>query len=162
MQHIWAPWRGEYIQIKKASHNKEPVCFLCASKDEKVSEKTLILYKSKHSYVIMNRYPYNNGHLMVSPFIHKSNLFELTDEIMSDLFKTLAYATKIVKEIFECESMNIGINIGKAAGAGEEHLHIHIVPRFYGDTNFMPVFSETKVLSEHLVTTYNKLKEHFK
>ena len=157
-KNIWAPWRMEYILSKK---DKE--CIFCISKEERLDKEKLILYRSSLSFVIMNLYPYNNGHLMVAPYKHVSKIEELDEDTGRDMFRLVQESTKILKKCMKPEGLNIGVNLGKTAGAGvEDHLHIHIVPRWNGDTNFMPVIGDVRVMPEYLEDTYNKLYPHFK
>jgi ATP adenylyltransferase len=153
MKTLWAPWRMEYILGKK-----EPECIFCSYPKKNKDRESLILYRSSHSFVMMNKYPYNNGHIMVVPYIHTSTIDNLTDEVLSDFMKVTQYSLKCLKETFRPEGFNIGINIGAVAGAGmEEHVHLHMVPRWAGDTSFMSVFGEIKVIPEYIMETYDKL-----
>lgn len=154
---LWAPWRMEYIK----HGNKSSGCFLCDYiKDKKGKEP--IIATSRHSYVVLNIFPYNPGHLMIVPKQHKGNLEELKADEFHDLSDLTRRSVEIIKKALKPEGINIGLNLGKAAGAGViDHLHYHVVPRWVGDTNFMPIFSETKVISEHLSTTYKSLREAF-
>lgn len=129
---------------------------------EKKDRENLILHRLEHSYVIMNRYPYNNGHLMVVPYFHTSSFDGLSEETLSEMFSLSRDSTGCLTKAMRPEGFNIGINIGTAAGAGiEEHIHIHIVPRWGGDSNFMTVIGEIRVMPEHIVETYDKLKPLF-
>ncbi len=153
MKNLWAPWRMEYILSKK-----ETDCIFCIKPAENNDRNNLILYRGVRSYIIMNKYPYNNGHLMIVPYVHAWELSGLDDEIVSELFILTRYATGCFSKAFNPEGFNVGINIGAAAGAGiKEHLHIHVVPRWAGDTNFMPVIGEVRVIPEHILDTYDKL-----
>jgi len=156
MDKIWAPWRSNYIFNKI----DEEGCILCNRLEEKEDKKNHILYRGKKSFVIMNIFPYNNGHLMVAPFKHTAELEDLESEEGRELFETLTLGIKILKISLNPDGFNIGMNLGKVAGAGiEDHLHIHIVPRWNGDTNFMPVVAETKIISCSLDEVYNLLKK---
>jgi ATP adenylyltransferase len=153
MKALWAPWRMDYILSDKTGG-----CLFCELPKQDRDRENLILYRSSHNFVIMNRYPYNNGHIMVVPYLHVSSLDGLTDEAMLDFMKVTQHAVSSVKRAFMPEGFNIGINIGKIAGAGmEEHLHLHMVPRWAGDTSFMTVFDEVRVIPEHVMSTYDKL-----
>lgn len=153
MKALWAPWRMEYILGKK-----EPECIFCSYPKKNNDRDNLILYRSAHNFVMMNKYPYNNGHIMVVPYIHTSTIDNLTDEILLDFMKVTQYSLKCLKEAFRPEGFNIGINIGAVAGAGmEEHVHLHMVPRWAGDTSFMSVLGEIRVVPEHILQTYDKL-----
>ena len=156
MKALWAPWRMDYIGSPK---KKE--CILCIDREMKEDRENLILYRGRNVFVMMNKYPYNNGHLMVVPYAHRSSLAGLDDETRLELINTVSWGTEHLG-MFNPEGFNIGINIGKAAGAGiEEHVHIHIVPRWGGDTNFMTVSGETRVIPEHILDTYDKLYPAF-
>ncbi len=157
MEQIWAPWRIKYIQMEKPEG-----CILCEKPEENNDSLNYILYRGDKNFVIMNSYPYNAGHLMIVPYRHIANLEELTDEELHEHFEIVVRSTKILRQIFEPDGFNVGINMGKVAGAGiDEHVHTHIVPRWQGDTSFMPVLSNTKVINEALAETYKKLKGKF-
>lgn len=158
MKVLWAPWRMEYIH-----KGKEEECFICRVASQRESQKNLVLKKYKKILVLMNRFPYNTGHLMVAPLEHKGELESLSEEEAEELMKVLIESVKVLKEVMKPEGLNVGINLGRIAGAGlDEHIHIHIVPRWGGDTNFMPLFSETKVIPQHIKETYNLLKRRFR
>ncbi|MCX7832438.1 MAG: HIT domain-containing protein [Actinobacteria bacterium] len=158
MNRLWAPWRAKYI--REVADKSPEKCFLCEAARMKNPEEAFVLEFSKHSFVILNIYPYNTGHLMVVPLRHIANLEELTEEEHADLGITLARCIKAIKKAYSPHGINIGMNLGRAAGAGlESHIHYHVVPRWNGDTNFMPVIAETKVVSEMLDDTFRKLKE---
>ena len=156
MDYLWAPWRMEYILGKKKQG-----CFFCRKLKEKKNKKNLIIYQGEHVFVIMNKYPYANGHLMVVPKRHCLNLEQLDNNELKELFDLLKASVRVLKAGFHPHGFNIGMNIGKMGGAGENHLHLHIVPRWAGDTNFMPVIGKTKVISEYLGETYRKLHSAF-
>lgn len=153
MRSLWAPWRLEYIVSPPPDK-----CIFCEKPCERRDEENYIVYRSKHSYVILNAYPYNSGHLMVVPYRHVEWLEELASEELSDLIETLKLSVKALKEDYKPDGLNVGINVGRAAGAGVDHLHVHVVPRWVGDTNYMPVLAETKVISEHIKEAYRRLK----
>ncbi len=157
MKRLWAPWRIEYILGPKPDE-----CVFCIKDIEGEDEERLILYRGNFSFVIMNKYPYNTGHIMVTPYRHLHSLEELNKEEQKEMMWLLTQSTAILKEIFKPQGINIGLNIGEVAGAGiEEHLHFHLVPRWKGDHSFMAIFGETMVIPEHLRMTYKKLKEPF-
>ena len=132
---------------------------MCQKPRENNDEANLILYRGEHSFMLMNAFPYNPGHLMVAPYRHTANLEDLTGQEANELFEVVKKGIEVLKEVMKPAGFNIGLNVGKVAGAGiAEHIHIHIVPRWQGDTNFMPVLSEVKVVSEGLAATYKKLK----
>ena len=148
----------EYITGTKAPGEKK--CFLCI--DEGHDEESLVLGRLGKAFVIMNRFPYTNGHVMVVPVRHTGLAEDLTDEESLDIMRLVRIMVRVYKEEFSVEGINIGINVGRAAGAGlEEHIHVHMVPRWFGDTNFMAVTGETRVISEHLMTSYERLKRRF-
>jgi ATP adenylyltransferase len=154
MEYLWAPWRVEYIQ-----RATEGGCILCQKPRENNDEANLILYRGQHNFIILNAFPYNPGHLMVVPYRHIANLQDLGNEEVMELFDIIKKGLGLLKEVMKPTGFNIGLNVGKVAGAGmAEHLHTHIVPRWQGDTNFMPVLSDTKVVSEALSATYEKLR----
>jgi ATP adenylyltransferase len=153
MNVIWAPWRMDYILS-----NKEQQCIFCELPKQERDRDNLILYRSSHNFVMMNRYPYNNGHIMVVPYRHVSALDGLDDGILLDFMRVTRHSVASIRKAFMPEGFNIGINIGKIAGAGmEEHMHLHMVPRWAGDTSFMTVFDEVRVIPEHIMSTYDRL-----
>jgi len=157
MKQIWAPWRIEYIQMEKPEG-----CILCDKPKEKYDVANYILYRGEKNFIIMNSYPYNPGHLMIAPYRHVANLEELTDEERCEHFEMVSRSVKILREVFNPAGFNIGMNLGKIAGAGiDDHIHTHIVPRWQGDTNFMPVIADVRVIPEALASTYEKLKGRF-
>ncbi|HMK55790.1 MAG TPA: HIT domain-containing protein [Dissulfurispiraceae bacterium] len=157
MKVLWAPWRMEYILGEK-----EDYCIFCVKPREDNDRDNLILYRDKSVFVMMNKYPYNNGHLMVLPYIHTSSLDGLDTGTLGDLMRITKYCVECIKTAFHPEGFNIGINIGKVAGAGiEEHLHVHVVPRWGGDSNFMAVTGEVRMVPEHILATYDKLHPIF-
>jgi len=139
--------------------DKENGCIFCKALSE---QDNLTLFKGKATLVVMNKYPYINGHLLVAPIKHISTLDQLSKSEMGDLLKTVEQSVGILKKVMVPDGFNVGLNLGKVAGAGvEEHLHFHIVPRWFGDTNALTVFADVRVIPEHLITTYNNLKPHF-
>ena len=152
---LWAPWRMEYI----LDDSRGGGCIFCDYAKEEEDRKNLILSRGEKSFVIMNRYPYANGHLMITPYAHLSDVSLLSDGEMLELSSEIKRSVGILKKAMFPDGFNIGMNVGKAAGAGiDDHLHMHIVPRWNGDTNFMPVLSDTRVMPEALDETYRKLK----
>jgi len=150
---IWAPWRIEYILS-----DKEEGCFLCKMFDEDFDRKNLLLKRGKTCAVVMNRYPYTSGHLMVAPYRHLEHLIELTAEERVELTDLTIEAVEILKAELKPDGLNLGFNLGEAAGAGlKDHIHQHIVPRWTGDTNFMPVLSDTRVMPHALLEQYDVL-----
>jgi ATP adenylyltransferase len=138
---------------------KEEGCIFCRALSD---QDNLTLYKGTTTMVVMNKYPYINGHLLVAPIRHLSSLEQLSKSEMGDLIETVEKSVGILKKVMNPDGFNVGLNLGKVAGAGvEEHLHFHIVPRWFGDTNALTVFADVRVIPEHLQTTCNNLKPHF-
>ncbi|MCM2357300.1 MAG: HIT domain-containing protein [Geobacteraceae bacterium] len=157
MKRLWAPWRMEYIR-----NNKSAGCIFCLGEQHDRDSENLVLYRTSLSFVMLNRYPYSNGHLLVAPCRHISDLNGLSGEEMNDLFGLVRLATNVLGATASPQGFNIGINLGKAAGAGvEEHLHVHIVPRWHGDTNFMSVVADLRVMPENLQASYDALLPGF-
>ncbi len=157
MDILWAPWRIEYIK-----QPKEPGCVFCTKPAEQQDDKNFIVHRSKTSFVIMNFYPYNNGHLMIVPFRHTADIAGLTADEKLEMMDLLAMSKQALKQTMAPHGFNIGMNLGQVAGAGiKDHLHFHIVPRWNGDTNFMPICGHTKVVSEGLAETWEKLRKAF-
>ncbi|MBK8615636.1 MAG: HIT domain-containing protein [Anaerolineales bacterium] len=158
MNHLWSPWRMTYIE----KHEKESGCVFCNAQAKADSAENLIAFRGQNAYVILNRYPYTSGHLMVIPFAHVSNLEELNAETSAEMMELASRCTTILRKTYRTQSFNMGINIGEAAGAGVlGHVHIHIVPRWAGDTNFMSTTGETRVLPEALEDTYKRVRDGF-
>jgi ATP adenylyltransferase len=158
MKVLWAPWRMEYI----LTDQEKGGCIFCPGDDRSQDEARLILYVGSMSMVVMNRFPYINGHLLVAPVRHGPDLEFLSDGEMLDLLKMVRKSIAILKKEIGPEGFNVGLNLGRVAGAGvEEHVHFHIVPRWSGDTNYMTVFGEVRVIPEHIEETYRKLLPHF-
>ncbi len=156
MDRLWAPWRMEYLMSDKTDG-----CIFCDKPPQGDDRKNLILKRSQHSFMMLNAYPYNSGHLMVAPFRHVASLGDLAPEERSDLMELLAQAEAVLVRAYEPHGMNVGINMGHCAGAGVPgHVHVHIVPRWEGDTNFTSVVGETRVLPELLDETYTRLQNH--
>lgn len=157
MKHIWAPWRIQYIQMGKPEG-----CILCERHRQNNDALNYILYRGDKNFVILNGYPYNPGHLMVTTYRHVANLEELTEEERHEHFEIVSRSIKVLRQVFNPGGFNIGINVGKVAGAGiDDHFHTHIVPRWQGDTNFMTVLADTRVLPEALAGIYHKLEGKF-
>jgi ATP adenylyltransferase len=153
---LWSPWRQEYIESDKTQG-----CFLC-DKQKEDDREALILQRSQRGYVLLNAYPYNPGHAIVAPYRHEGELERLDDDETGDCSRMLQRAIKALKDAMNPDGFNLGVNLGRVAGAGvPDHLHWHVVPRWNGDTNFMPVLGKTKVLSELLAQTYEKVKPLF-
>lgn len=155
MRHIWAPWRMKYIVC---ADDKQQGCIFCNALKAKDDQKYQILIRRENCFAMMNKFPYNSGHLMVASNKHTGDLSALSKEIMADVMELTVDCQKIINEVMSPEGFNLGINNGKAAGAGiVDHIHMHIVPRWNGDTNFMPVLSDTRVVPQALEDTYQIL-----
>lgn len=155
---FFRPERMKYV--KKI--NLPKTCVFCMSANKKINFKTLCVYKSKYSQIILNKYPYNNGHLLVLPLSHCGDLMQLNSESYFDLQETLRLGIQAIQEVYNPQGLNIGMNHGKASGAGiPDHLHYHLVPRWSGDLNFFPLIAETKIVIESLESSYKKFKNYF-
>lgn len=163
MDKLWSPWRSQYID-SFSDETKPDVCVLCELSEKSADDpETLLVDKGKLTYSVLNLYPYNNGHLMVVPRRHTSDFSSLTHEEKIEIMEKLQLAEEALKIVSGPDGFNIGANLGKVSGAGiHEHLHFHIVPRWSGDTNFMPVLGEVKVISEDLLDTKRKLLKVYK
>jgi ATP adenylyltransferase len=150
---IWAPWRIKYIHLLK---NKG--CIFCNNPKKNKDRKNYIFWRKKYAFAMLNLFPYNNGHILIAPYRHVATFNDLKKEEIEDIFYLLKKAERKLKEELKPDGFNMGVNIGKVSGAGfEEHIHFHIVPRWQGDTNFMPVISQSKVISQSLNEVYDLL-----
>ena len=157
MKSLWAPWRMSYI----LGQDKPDGCIFCQASDG-VGFDNLVLGVGETCLAMMNKYPYNNGHVLVAPKRHVARLSALSLEEQTDLIFNVTLATQAMQELMNPEGFNVGLNLGRAAGAGiEEHLHYHVVPRWNGDTNFMTVLGEVRSIPEHLEASHQKLKPYF-
>jgi ATP adenylyltransferase len=157
MEHIWAPWRMAYINREDA---KDKGCFLCVDPQGQDDEKTLILARGERCFVILNRFPYNPGHLMIAPFAHLPTIEELDTATLGEMMALAQKCLAALRAAMNPDGYNMGINQGHVAGAGvADHVHLHMVPRWNGDTNFMPVLADVKVIPEMLENTYSKVRE---
>jgi len=158
MNHLWSPWRMEYIE----STNKEDRCIFCIAQANQDSAENLIAHRGELAYVILNRYPYTSGHLMVVPFEHKASLEELDPVTRAEMMELTTRCMTVLRKVYNPQAFNMGANIGEAAGAGVKgHVHLHIVPRWRGDTNFMSTLGASRVLPELLGDTYQRIKNGF-
>jgi ATP adenylyltransferase len=158
MNYLWSPWRMEYIE----NNTKEEGCIFCIAQAKEDSAENLIAQRRERAYVILNRYPYTSGHLMVVPFEHKATLEELDPLTRAEMMELTTLCMTVLRNVYNPQAFNMGANIGEAAGAGvKEHVHIHIVPRWQGDTNFISTLGEIRVLPELLEDTYERVKEGF-
>jgi ATP adenylyltransferase len=159
VERLWAPWRMRYIENADNCDG----CIFCAKPAEEKDAENLIVVRGEHAFIMMNAFPYSNGHLMVSPYQHTATLNELSDSEMLDLMVLTRNGVNLLKEAFKPDGFNIGINMGRIAGAGiADHVHIHIVPRWSGDTNFMTVLGDVRVIPESLQVVYERLVEALK
>ena len=155
MDRLWNPWRYQYV----TKENPPEGCIFCELPKEPNDETTLIVHRARFNYIILNRYPYTTGHLMVVPFHHTDSLQGIDDATAQELFALVRTADQKLREVYRPKGMNLGMNLGEAAGAGiAEHIHMHVLPRWIGDANFMTVIGETRILPEELSETYRKLK----
>ena len=163
MDKLWSPWRSQYIDSFK-NKGEEDQCVFCEMINESPEElSNLIIDKGLLTFTVLNLFPYNNGHLMIVPYRHTSEFISLTDDENLEIMHKMRLAYSALKETLHPEAFNMGLNLGKGAGAGiHEHIHFHIVPRWNGDTNFMPVLGEVKVISQDLIETKKKLLEAYK
>jgi ATP adenylyltransferase len=157
---IWAPWRLAYV--KDAAKDNEEECIFCAKPAADDDEATLIVHRGEHSFVILNLFPYTNGHLMVAPYAHIGRIQELPPETVAEMMDLAQRAMSRLEHVYEPHGFNVGFNQGRVAGAGvEHHIHMHVVPRWGGDTNFMPVIADTRVMPQTLEQSYEALKGAF-
>lgn len=168
MEILWSPWRSKYIQtFKDEDKNQEQKnCFLCEAgnnTDKEKDKELLVVHRRKLSFIMLNKFPYNNGHILIAPYRHIGTLDLLTDEEIFDMMKAVQDSLKVIDEVMKPHGYNIGINIGRVAGAGlPDHIHFHIVPRWNGDTSFMAVLSDVKVVSQSLEETQENFEKVFK
>jgi ATP adenylyltransferase len=156
MERLWAPWRLDYIQ----SVDEQPGCFLCAASESDDDEQQLVVHRGERAFVLLNKFPYASGHLLVAPYEHGLNFPDLADEVALEIHRLGAQGLEALGAVYRPEGFNLGWNIGRIAGAGvPEHGHLHIVPRWGGDTNFMPVLGDVKVMPEHLLVSRRKLAD---
>lgn len=158
MDHLWTPWRYQYIK----SADDQPGCIFCQALDSGADEEALILHRAERNFVVLNRYPYTNGHLMIAPLAHGGELENIPADTLAEMMQLAQQAQKAMKEIYEPNGFNLGMNLGRAAGAGvTSHIHLHVLPRWVGDTPFITTTGETRTLPEELFTTFKNLKPFF-
>lgn len=166
MERLWSPWRSQYIASFKESKSESEIeqCFFCdAVSLDTVSEESLVVHIDINTFVIMNKYPYNNGHLLIAPKRHIGDITELSEIELFEIMKLQVVAVKVLEEIYRPHGFNIGANLGRAAGAGVPgHIHYHVLPRWNGDTNFMPIISDTKILSQSLPDSFQLIADGFR
>lgn len=156
MDRLWAPWRMQYIE----NADKAEGCIFCVKSQEDHDSESLILLRGERAFIMLNAFPYSNGHVMISPYRHTADLDDLTDPEMLELMTLTRRGVNLLKAAFSPDGFNIGINMGRTAGAGiADHVHIHVVPRWSGDTNFMPVIGDVRVIPESLQVVYERLRE---
>ena len=155
LNRLWAPWRIEYIR-----HSRDTQCVLCTAPSRGDDEAALILHRGRFNFIMMNAFPYSPGHLMIAPYRHTADLEAITPEESAEHHEMVKLAVALLRMASHPDGYNVGLNLGRVAGAGlDQHLHTHVVPRWLGDTNFMPVLSETRVLSESLTSMYGRLSQ---
>jgi ATP adenylyltransferase len=158
MNHLWAPWRASYVS-GKSDPNRCVFCEAAASSDD---AGNLVVHRARFSFIILNRFPYTSGHLMIAPFAHVSRLREANEETTAEIMHLSRFAEGVFEQVYQPGGLNLGMNLGEIAGAGiQQHIHMHLLPRWKGDANFMTSIADTRVLSEALEDTYAKLKRGF-
>ena len=159
METLWSPWRMKYI----TDYDNPGKCVFCTAPAQPDGPENLIIHRGQLAYVILNLFPYTSGHLMIVPFDHQPSIEDLTVETRTEMMELVNQAIKVMRKVYKPQGFNVGINLGTAAGAGiAEHVHMHLVPRWNGDTNFMSTIGETRVLPEELETTYQRLSQTWK
>jgi len=157
MDYLWSPWRYQYID--QAASGKQPDCFFCDAIKAGRDEETLIVHRGKKMFIILNRFPYTSGHVMIVPYAHVAELTLCEEGALAEMMALAQRIESAFRKEYKPEGVNLGMNLGRAAGAGVAgHLHLHMLPRWFGDTNFMTVTGETRVHPEDLATTYKRLK----
>jgi len=157
MDYIWTPWRYQYM--KEAASGKQVECFFCDAAARKDDTETLVVYRGAKSFIILNRFPYTSGHVMVVPYAHVPSLAECDADALDEMMRLAQRVEAAFRQNYNPDGMNIGMNLGRAAGAGVAgHIHMHVLPRWFGDSNFMTVTGETRVHPEELSTTYRRLR----
>jgi len=160
MDHIWSPWRMEYIMHNQPKESGS--CFFCEALDMVDSPENLVVHRGQYSFAILNRYPYTSGHLMVVPNAHEPSIEMLDSSTNTEIMALISQSMQVLKDIYSPEGYNLGANIGKSAGAGVlDHVHFHVVPRWAGDTNFMTTTSGARVLPENLADTFGRIKSRW-
>ncbi len=162
MKQLWAPWRMQFIEELRDRGEGCIFCELAQTGTPEEDRERLLLYRGENCYVLLNRFPYNNGHLMIIPYRHTGDLGELAPEEHMEMMALCARSIDVLGRRLEAEGFNCGLNIGRAAGAGiTDHVHLHVVPRWCGDTNFLPIFGETRSMPEYLQSTYDRLADDY-
>ena len=158
MDYLWTPWRYQYM--KEAASGEPPECFLCDAAARKDDENTLIVYRGPKTFIILNRFPYTSAHTMIVPYAHIGDLSDSEPAALDEMMRLARRLERVYRENYRPDGMNIGMNLGRAAGAGVAgHIHMHVLPRWFGDSNFMTVAGETRVHPEDLQTSYERLRK---
>ncbi len=159
MDHLWTPWRRSYIEATNRS--EESPCIFCRA-IERPDEENFVVFRGEHNFAMLNLYPYSTGHLMVAPYLHVSRLNESADEVTAEMMRLARRAELVIEEVYQPHGLNMGLNLGEAAGAGiAGHIHLHVLPRWKGDANFMTVIGNTRIMPEAIETTYAKVRAAF-
>ena len=163
MERLWSPWRHAYIAASGSDMSPPAICIFCAAqKNPADDENNFVLHRGAHNLVILNLYPYITGHLMIAPFAHVGELDSAPKEVTDEMMDLAKHCETALRDVYHPDGFNLGMNLGRAGGAGiADHIHLHIMPRWAGDTNFMTTVGETRVLPEDLSTTYQKVREKF-
>jgi len=158
LDYIWSPWRYTYLTAAKEGS----ACIFCAMAAANKDEETLIVFRSEHNFVVLNRFPYTSGHLMIVPYVHTADLAGLSEPAAAEMMALTRTASRHLKTLYRPEGLNLGMNIGESAGAGiAGHIHMHLLPRWTGDANFLSTIAETRVLPEELSVTWRRVKDAF-
>jgi ATP adenylyltransferase len=160
LDYLWSPWRYQYVTGIKPGTKPKPACIFCDIASSAQDEENYVLYRGQYNFALLNRYPYSSGHLMIVPFEHVAGLVEASEQTSAEMMKLARRAEESLREAYRPDGLNLGMNLGASAGAGVAgHIHMHVLPRWAGDVNFMTAIAETRVLPEALETSYGKLKE---
>lgn len=158
MDYLWTPWRATYMKAKR----DKTLCIFCAAAASLADEVNLVVHRARWSFVILNRYPYTSGHMMIAPYAHVSRLQQVDEATTDEMMRLARHGEDVLQEAYRPEGLNIGMNLGEAAGAGiEQHMHMHLLPRWKGDANFMTSVANTRIIPEALEDTYIKIKQGF-
>jgi ATP adenylyltransferase len=159
MNYLWTPWRSVYMKEKR---DKARCIFCDAASEPSADEANLVVFRGAFSFILLNRYPYTSGHLMIAPFVHVARLAGITDDAAIEIMHLTRRAEQVLERAYHPDGLNLGMNLGEAAGAGiEQHIHVHVLPRWKGDANFMTSVAETRIIPEGLDETYRKLRDGF-
>ena len=158
MDYLWTPWRATYMKAKRDHAG----CVFCAAAESASDSESLVVYRGQRAFVLLNRYPYTSGHLMIAPYAHVARLGQVDESTTDEMMRLARSSEKILEQVYKPEGLNLGMNLGEAAGAGiEQHIHMHVLPRWRGDANFMTSVANTRIIPEALEDTYVKLKSSF-